>query len=54
MDLRGFGKNPKRTWYSERPFAKADYIVMAATVLVSAAALFITFKGGSRFYNPFI
>ncbi len=54
MDLRGFGKNPKRTWYSERPFQKADYIVMAGTILLSAAALFITFKGGSRFYNPFL
>ena len=54
MDLRGFGKNPKRTWYSERPFQKADYIVMAATVLLGAAALFLTFKNGSRFYNPFI
>lgn len=54
MDLRGFGKNPKRTWYSEHPFQKSDYIVMAGTILLSAAALFVTFKGGSRFYNPFI
>lgn len=54
MDLRGFGKNPKRTWYSARPFQKTDYIVMIGTLLLSAAALFITFKGGSRFYNPFI
>ena len=54
MDLRGFGKNPKRTWYSERPFQMIDYIVIAGTILLSAAALFITFKNGSRFYNPFI
>ena len=54
MDLRGFGKNPKRTWYSERPFTKTDHIVMIGTLLISAAALFITFKGGSRFYNPFL
>ncbi len=54
MDLRGFGKNPMRTWYSARPFQKTDYIVMIGTVLLSAAALYITFKNGSRFYNPFI
>ncbi len=54
MDLRGFGKKPGRTWYSARPFRKIDYIVMAGTVILGAAALWITFKDGSRFYNPFI
>ena len=54
MDLRGFGKNPRRTWYSARPFQKADYAVMIATVLLSAAGLYFTFRGGSRFYNPFL
>ena len=54
MDLRGFGKNPHRTWYSARPFQKADYAVMIATVLLSAAGLYFTFRGGSRFYNPFL
>ena len=54
MDLRGFGKNPKRTWYSARPFQKIDYIVIIGTVILSAFALFITFKDGSRFYNPFL
>ena len=54
MDLRGFGKNPKRTWYSARPFQRIDYIVIIGTVILSAFALFITFKDGSRFYNPFL
>ncbi len=54
MDLRGFGKNPRRTWYSARPFRKADYAVMIGAAILAAAALFITFKDGSRFYNPFI
>lgn len=53
MDLRGFGKNKKRTWYSERPFSRADHIVIAASLIAGAAALFLTFKNGSRFYNPF-
>lgn len=54
MDLRGFGKNRKRTWYSERPFKTADFVVTIGILLIGAAALYITFRGGSRFYNPFI
>ncbi|MBQ6505398.1 MAG: energy-coupling factor transporter transmembrane protein EcfT [Flexilinea sp.] len=54
MDLRGFGKNNKRTWYSERPFSRADYIVIAVTIIAGAMALYVTFRNGSRFYNPFL
>ena len=53
MDLRGFGKNRKRTWYSERPFKTSDYVVMVGILVIGAAALYITFRNGSRFYNPF-
>lgn len=53
MDLRGFGKMNKRTWYSERPFSRYDWIVCILTAVISAAALYFTFRGGSRFYNPF-
>ena len=54
MELRCFGKNKKRTWYMGRPLKAADYIVIAATVILSVVALLITFSNGSRFYNPFI
>lgn len=54
MELRGFGKNKKRTWYSGRPLKRNDYIVLAFSVIFSAFALYITFRDGSRFYNPFI
>ncbi len=54
MDLRGFGKKDKRTWYVSKPFQKTDWIVMAGTLILSAAAIIITFQNGSRFYNPFI
>lgn len=52
MDLRGFGKNRKRTWYSARPFTRNDKITAAAAVLLSALALWITFRNGTRFWNP--
>ena len=52
MELRGFGKNKTRTWYTRRPFAKSDYAVMALGVVLLAISLGVTIKFG-RFYNPF-
>ena len=54
MELRGFGKHRKRTWYRGKALVAADYLVMVFTVLFCTAALIITFHKGSRFYNPFI
>ncbi|WP_075721944.1 energy-coupling factor transporter transmembrane component T family protein [Roseburia sp. 499] len=53
MELRGFGKQKKRTWYSGKPLNRNDYLVILITVVFVAAALVITFWDGSRFYNPF-
>ena len=53
MELRGFGKHRRRTWYSARKLQAADWAVIAATLLFSAAALVVTFHDGSRFWNPF-
>ena len=54
MELRGFGKNKKRSWYAGRPLRKNDCIVVAVTVIFSVLALIITFSNGGRFYNPFV
>ena len=54
MELRGFGKKKKRTWYSMRPLLRNDYAVLAFSVLFMAASLILTFYDGSRFYNPFL
>ena len=54
MELRGYGKHKKRTWYSGRKLQKADYMTIAATLVFMAAARVITYHDGSRFYNPFI
>ena len=53
MELRRFGKNKKRTWYSGRPLKRNDYLTLVFLITFSAAALVITFQNGSRFYNPF-
>lgn len=53
MELRGFGKKKKRTWYSYRVLSGADKAVMVFIVLFSIAALVFTFYDGNRFWYPF-
>ncbi|MCR5716707.1 MAG: energy-coupling factor transporter transmembrane protein EcfT [Lachnospiraceae bacterium] len=53
MQLRGFGKTKKRTWYSAKKPERNDYLVLGFIILFSAIALIITFHDGNRFYNPF-
>ena len=54
MELRGFGKHKKRTWYSKRELTTADFAVLAFIVVFFVAGMIITFHDGNRFYNPFI
>lgn len=54
MELRGYGKHKKRTWYSAKPLKRNDYITLIVTVIFVALAFWITFQNGSRFYNPFV
>lgn len=54
MELRGFGKHPKRTWYSRRELTSADYAVLIFIVLFFVCSMIITFHDGNRFYNPFV
>lgn len=55
MDLRGFGKHKKRTWYVAEPLKRNDYIAIVFAVFILAAALFLGFViNGSRFWNPFV
>ena len=49
MDLRGFGKLKKRSWYAERPPQKVDGIVQFIGVLFLIAAIYITMM---RIFNP--
>ncbi len=54
MELRGFGKKKKRSWYSKRPLKAADYAVIGFIIVFVAVAMTITFYDGNRFYNPFV
>ncbi|MCA9767000.1 MAG: energy-coupling factor transporter transmembrane protein EcfT, partial [Carnobacterium sp.] len=53
MELRGFGKHKKRTWYSEKKATKKDYLTILVGVFIFIGSLVVTYQNGSRFYNPF-
>ena len=54
MELRGFGKEKKRTWYSGRKFSRIDIGCMVAFALLVILSFLITFLNGGRYFNPFI
>lgn len=55
MDLRGFGKGQKRTWYTAKKFNREDYLAMLISALIFGGSLCVSaFLNHSRFYNPFI
>ncbi len=54
MELRGFGKKKKRTWYMAKKLTVSDYLVLAVVLAFSVWAIWFTFRDGSRFYNPFV
>lgn len=54
MELRGFGKNNRRTWYAGRKFSAGDYLCITVSVLLLFISLVLTYLNGGRFYNPFL
>ena len=55
MDLRGFGKGKKRTWYMGRRFSKLDWlsILLCAAIFLGTLAV-SAFVNHGRFWNPFV
>lgn len=52
MELRRFGKNKKRTWYTYKNFTVADILtITVAVILVLITVLLFEWNHG-RFYNP--
>jgi energy-coupling factor transport system permease protein len=55
MDLRGFGKHKKRTWFSKKKLSISDFTAIILSALIFAATLSVSaFINHGRFYNPFI
>ena len=54
MELRGFGKNRKRSWYMGRRFTRRDILSMLGCLLLLLSAIILNIRNGGRFWNPFI
>lgn len=52
MELRRFGKNKKRTWYSYQALQSIDYLVLALILVLILITIGLLFVNGGRFYNP--
>ena len=54
MELRGFGKNQKRSWIMAKPFQKKDYLSVAVAALALLCSIGCMFLNGGRYFNPFL
>lgn len=55
MDLRGFGKNDTRTWYTIRKLSGLDVFALIISALIFIGTVCVSvFINHSRFYNPFV
>lgn len=54
MELRGFGKKKKRTWYMGRQFTNLDICAIVFSVLILMVSISLNIINGSRYWNPFI
>lgn len=55
MDLRGFGTDKKRTWYTHKKMGTKDYIVILLCLVTIVVSFYMTIKvNGSRYFNPFV
>ncbi|MBN7774086.1 energy-coupling factor transporter transmembrane component T family protein [Clostridium aminobutyricum] len=53
MDLRGFGKNKKRTWYHRKPLSKTDMLFAVLSILVFVYGVALKTSIGAVFWYPF-
>lgn len=54
MELRGFGKNKKRTWYRYRSFKTPDVLAALFALCIIALTVFLFISNGGRYWNPFV
>ncbi|HEM6095918.1 TPA: energy-coupling factor transporter transmembrane protein EcfT [Streptococcus suis] len=52
MELRRFGKNKKRTWYTQQPLQRIDYAVLLSVLALVVVTVYLFFVNQGRFYNP--
>lgn len=53
MDLRGFGKKDKRTWYYAKDAQKEDYITLFVGIIILIIAVYLKLNVFQSFWYPF-
>jgi energy-coupling factor transport system permease protein len=53
MDLRGFGKKDKRTWYYAKDAQKEDYITLFVGIIILIIAVYLKLNVFQNFWYPF-
>lgn len=53
MDLRGFGRFKKRTWYNRRPLKIGDYLFLTLSMSLVILGIYIKVKMNINFWYPF-
>ncbi|MDA9556527.1 energy-coupling factor transporter transmembrane protein EcfT [Vibrio sp.] len=53
MTLRGFGRNNKRSWYSERKLQQKDTYAIGMIIMAVSAAIYYRWSLESLFWYPF-
>ncbi|WP_264371203.1 energy-coupling factor transporter transmembrane protein EcfT [Dermabacter jinjuensis] len=53
MELRGFGRGKRRTWYGKKLLTWRDWLIMALSFAVLAVPIVLAIVNGGRFWNPF-
>jgi len=55
MDLRGFGKEKKRTWYAAKPMKGKDVFALGLSLMLLLGTIALSiFVNHGKFWNPFI
>ena len=52
MELRRFGKNKKRTWYTYQELTTRDRLIILGSALMVVLSLVLIWVNQGRFYNP--
>lgn len=53
MDLRGFGKKDKRTWFYTSKVKREDFIALFAGVFIFIVAVYLKVNVFQNFWYPF-
>lgn len=52
MELRRFGKNKKRTWYTDQEMTTPDRLIILGSIFMVILSIVLIWVNKGRFYNP--